>query len=256
MLTRDQLLEQYKVVRNFNNVDFKICIITNGKAKEGGILLVGMNPSGDSDKDDRFDYLNCWGEPFWDPKHKMMGSNPKVEREEDRIGGFDKLCGYIDLFPIRKGRQVKFEENNDMYNLQMGQLLSITQDYIEDYHPRLIIFANTSIYYWGFKKKKDDFEEEKGIWMGYKFNKIKKKDSPLFGKQDKDYWPVYKIIGIEPSGVNRYRKQTRLEGSFFLRYRQHLDQYGNSVLLNRELTPEDIKTIVEWIDPEWAKTLL
>lgn len=253
MQTKDLLLKQYREVLRLNNVHYNIALITNENAAEGGILLVGMNPSGKEgkeDKEDLYEYgKECDG--FWYPKHRMMG-------KYDSNNNFDDKCGFIDLFPIRKGDQEEFAKNNDSNNQMMGQLLGVTQDYIEALHPRLIIFANTSDYYWGFTKKKDRLKLKpgEGFWMGYKFEKIKKTVSPLLGKQEKCYWPLYKIVGIEPSGVNRNRKLTSLEGSYFLRYRQH-EAHGQIVKPERELLPEDIRTIVDWInDPVWAKELL
>lgn len=258
MLTRKLLLEHYKeIIKNHEaylkeqNEDFKVAVITNEQVKEGGIFMFGINPSG-SKGPEEFDYHKCWDlkekDKFWDPKHVMMGSNPI--KKEYGIDGYDKKCGYLDLFPIRQSSQKRFTANNDKYNELMGQLLSETQDYIEELHPKLIISANQdSFYYWGFEYNK----QGKGFWMGY--NRIKV-ESPLIGKQDKGYWKLWKITGIEPSGVNKGRNTTRLLGSYFLQYRQHKDLYQREVPENRRLTQEDIKTIVEWIDPEWAKTLL
>ena len=205
-----------------------------------------MNPSGD-DGLEYYDYLNCKEKEgakkgFWNPKHRMMGV-------------YDKKCAYIDLFPIRNSDQKEFEKNNDTSNNMMGQLLGVTQDYIEALRPKLIIFANaTTEYYWGIKRKKDytkNFED--GFWMDYQFDK--NVESPLNGKEDKGFWPYSKIIGINPSGVNKYRNSTNLVGTYFLKYRQH-DAKCGVVKETRELTQEDIKTIVESIDPEWAKSLL
>lgn len=253
MQTIQELIERYGDV--LSNKGFKYAVITNEEAREDGILVVGMNPSGsgkESDKPyDTYQYLKCGTDEgkydsFWSPKHQMMGYRSSLD--------YDQKCGYVDLFPVRLGDQAKFAQYNDSENLLMGQLLSITQDYIEAMRPRLIIFANTSDYYWGFRKKKNITEQTNGVgfWMGYKFQKL---CSPLKGVQQKDYWPYYKIVGIEPSGVNRNRIKTNLDGTYFLRYRQH-EAHGKVVLPERELKPEDIKTIVESIDPEWAKSLL
>jgi len=253
MPTGEILLEHYREVLNHNNVNFELCVITNKDAKDGGILLVGMNPSGNGRKE-LFDYIEqCFEEEgkkdgFWNPKHRMMGKG-------DIKNNFDNKCGFIDLFPIRKGDQKAFEKNNDSNNQMMGQLLGVTQDYIETLHPRLIIFANTSDYYWGFTKEKDRLKLKpgEGFWMGYKFEPL---PSPLKGRQEKDYWPFFKIIGIDPSGVNKFRRTTQLQNTYFLRYRQH-EAHGQIVKPERELTPEDIRTIVNWInDPEWTAKLL
>ena len=223
------LMDYYKnVVQVEENINADLGLITNPNAKKGGILLVGMNPSGSGQQE--YDYRECHSD-FWDPKHKMMGK-------------YDQQCGYIDLLPVRNGRQVNVHLDNDVKNRYHGKLLAFTRDFIEDLCPRLIIFANTSTYYWGLHKK--------DRWMGYSFEKI---TSPLDGERKR--WPLYRINGIEPTGVNRNVTTTNLKGTYFLQYRQHKDMFGNVVPESRELRFEDIQTIARFIDPkcEWEKTL-
>lgn len=258
VLSREHLLDSYEGVIDEFKKDFKFAVITNNQAiSDGGILLVGMNPSNRIDiqkipKRQSFDYLDCppkdsnIKDDFWDPKHKMMGE-------------YDDHCAYIDLFPLRDGSQktmVNYMRQEEMRPL-MGALLRITQDYIESLHPRLIIFANTFTAPWGFRMKGkicEDSTEIKydNVWMGYTKENIV---SPLAGSK-KGTWKFYRITGIIPSDVNRKRETTNLQNSFFLQYRQHYNQVHQPVPEDKELTPADIRTIVEWIDPEWAKELL
>lgn len=243
MLSRNLLLEHYKEIFNQNSSSFNHAIITNENAIEEGILLMGLNPSGNpfgETPDDResieyYGEKGCHGK-YWDPKHEMMGC-------------YDKKCAYLDLLPIRDGNQDHIKKYNEEYNELIGQLISETQDYIESLKPKLIIYANSLDFYWGcFGRKK---QTDDGFWMDYIFEKVG--DKPLKG--DKSCWPFYKIIGINPSGVNKQRSITELQGTFFLRYRQHKTKYG-SVPINKKLTQEDIKVLVEWIDSVWAKSLL
>ena len=224
MMTAEELMGQYKKVREEEGVNGGLGLITNPNAKERGILLVGMNPSGEGDG--IHPYSNCETE-FWIPKHSMMGL-------------FDKKCGYIDLLPVRNGRQSKVQKDNDLSNRYHGRLLAHTRDYIEELRPRLIIFANSANYYWGFRKE----------WMGYSFNKVK---TPLDGERKR--WKLFQITGIEPTGVNRFVNETNLVGTFFLQYRQHKDMYGKPVPEDRMLRFADIQTIAKFIDSGWEKEL-
>ena len=244
-MTRKELLSKYEEV--LRDEIYGYTVETNENAREGGILLVGLNPS-NNDSEPEHEYRECTGD-FWNPKHVMMGK-------------YDSRCAYIDLFPIREGSQTKFEKE---VSIELkGKLLSIIQDFIEELHPRLIISVNkSSQYYWGFKKVKKDcavksFEDEYDkVWMGYEFKRIK--PSPLSGRGRKDYWNFYKVTGIVPSAVNKWRKTTSLvehQDSYYLQYRQHKDANGGEVADDRRLTPDDIRTLVEWIDLEWGKSLL
>lgn len=224
MMTAEALMEIYKKVREEENVDGGLGLIMNPKAKVGGILLVGMNPSGEGDG--RKNYIDCKSE-FWNPKHEMMGD-------------YDNKCGYIDLLPVRNGRQLQVHVDNDLKNRYHGRLLAHTRDYIEELRPRFIIFANSANYYWGFGKG----------WMGYTFNKVK---TPLDGERKR--WNLFQITGIEPTGVNRFVHDTNLVGTFFLQYRQHKDMFGNPVPEERKLRSADIQTIVKFIDSDWEKEL-
>jgi|GEM_PF-3889991 len=254
MLTREQLLEQYKKVLIEQGKEFNLCLITNSNINDikGGILLVGINPCGEpiGKGVDPYEY-ECCQTKFWRPKHEMMG-------KDDPINNYDKKCAYIDLIPIRTKNQNQLLGYLRSENALMGALLSYTQDYIESLSPRLIIYANSLCGLWGLNKTKikgssDDKVEYKNAWMGYDFEPIIQ--SPLEGIEDKGHWPYFKITGIIPSGVNRMRTTSNLIGSFFLRYGQHYTIKGQ-IPKKQQLTPVDIKRIVESIDPEWAKTLL
>ena len=157
------------------------------------------------------------------------------------MGDYNDKCGYIDLLPIRNGRQEVVHSDKEINFF--GKFLAHTRDYIEELRPRLIIFANSKAhYYWGFKKETP--------WMGYTFQKV---NSPLEG--ERRYWKVYQITGIVPTGVNRYANSTNLIGTYFLQYRQHKDMFGIPVPKEKELRYVDIQTIAKIIDVDWEKKL-
>ena len=232
-MTAKELMSCYEEVREKEKINGELCLITNPKAKTGdnsktgGILLVGMNPSGKGQGDVIKDYKDC-NDGFWISKHSMMGI-------------YDEKCGYIDLLPFRNGTQTIARDNDEIR--YRGELLCNTRDYIEELCPRLIIFANkTANYYWGFNKKKP--------WMGYTFQEI---ESPLDG--ERKYWKLFQITGIEPTDVNRNVNETNLKGTYFLQYRQHNNRNRKTVSEERVLRFEDIRTIAKFIDEKWEKTL-
>lgn len=192
-MTAEELMNRYKKVREEEKIEGELGLITNPNAKTrdnsrtGGILLVGMNPSGKGDGVIS-NYIDC-KTSFWIPKHTMMGK-------------YDEKCGYVDLLPFRNGTQTIACDNDEIR--YRGKLLCNTRDYIEELCPRLIIFANkTASYYWGFNKKK--------LWMGYTFEEI---ESPLDGERKK--WKLYQITGIKRTDVNRNVNETNLKGTYFL----------------------------------------
>ena len=97
MMTAEELMVLYKKIRYEERVSGGLGLITNPIAKERGILLVGLNPSGEGDG--IYSYSTCRSE-FCDPKHSMMGN-------------YDENCGYIDLLPVRNGRQTKVNNDNE-----------------------------------------------------------------------------------------------------------------------------------------------
>lgn len=250
MISKDFLLEQYKSVLAKQNKQYNLDLTTNSYCNTNGILLAGINPCGEpiGKLANSHEYDNC-SSKFWNPKHHMMG-------KEEHVYNYDKKCAYIDLIPVMTRNQNQLKQYLDKENSLMGALLSYTQDYIEALSPKLIIYANSMTGLWGMDKKKTNSteygNEYSNVWMGYDFLPV---ESPLKGHEDKGEWPFYQITSIIPSGVNRFRKDTYLKGTYFLRYGQHFTIRGQ-IPKRKQLTPHDVKTIVEWIDPIWAKELL
>ncbi len=234
MMDAETLMYYYKnVVQKEENINDGLGLITNPNAQKGGILLVGMNPSGEGQ--DIYCYLKCHSR-FWNPKHKMMGD-------------YDAKCGYIDLLPIRDPVQdtiIKRIKADEDFRRYCGKLLAFTRDYIELLRPRLIIIANKDAwFFWGFSKWK---------WMGYTFKDID--IAPESRRElDRGRWPLVQICDIEPTDVNRHSTTTNLDGTYIVGYRQEGGRAG-SIPKEQKL---NIKKIVEFIDSklpfEWEKTL-
>lgn len=223
-----------KAIEKFKE-QYGLCIITNPNAKNGGILLVGMNPSGNEVDDIPFvDYNLCrkkaeggFGDrsSFWGPKHEMMGK-------------YDKYVNYIDLLPIRSTIQNDVDKMDNKYR---ARLLEITQQHIEEIRPKLIILANSSaLYYWG--------SNPDAVWMGYKLGEPFKR---LKGK-----WALYKISGLrkdEKELINqeyfsKHNYKTNLEGSYLLSYCQ-VSKRHNYPKPEEIITESDIETLLKEIDP-------
>lgn len=239
MNAADLLLSKYKdSVRHFD-LHYEFCIISNSQAKNGGILIVGMNPSGDSGPEIADYFYNCrkkseggWGDKgcFWGPKHDMMGK-------------YDRYAQYIDLLPIRLTPQKDVDTIDSNYR---ARLLEVTQQHIEEIGPKLIILANSSaIYYWGSNKD--------SVWMGYQLEHI---------HLLKNKWELYRIKGLrdkESDLINRefftkHKFISNLEDSYLLRYCQ-VSKRHKQPKPDEIITETDIELLLKEIDPVWESTL-
>lgn len=240
MNSAKNLLKEYNEAVGPKKGSYGFCVINNPIAIQRGIMLVGMNPSGNTTDDCFVDYLKCrrrseggYGDRacFWGPKHEMMGK-------------YDKYTDYIDLLPIKLTDQ-KIVDFIDPFI--RGRLLEVTQRYIEEMKPKLIILVNKSaLYYWGCN---DD-----ATWMGYQLgNPVKK----LKGR-----WDLYNIQGLKTQMQDRINQdfflkhgnKTNLEGSYLLQYCQ-VSKRRNYPDQETVLQTSDIESLLKEIDPEWEKTL-
>lgn len=230
-----------KAIRGFKE-HYGFCIVSNPDAKKEGILLVGMNPSNPSGKEDdcEVDYRFCRKKSeggggdkssFWGPKHEMMGK-------------YDKYVNYIDLLPIRLSDQNDVDMIDCDYR---ARLLEITQQHIEEIKPKLIILANSSaLYYWG--------RNTDAVWMGYQLGE------PI--RRLKGKWELYRINGLrkdEKDLINQeYFSQrnfkTKLEGSYLLCYCQ-VSKRRKYPKPEQIITESDIETLLKEIDPIKEKSL-
>lgn len=228
MDTKTRLMAEYQNAITRIPHSYNLCVITNSKAKMGGIMLAGMNPSREKGPE-FFDYLDCHG-GFWNPKHEMMGK-------------YDKYVAYVDLLPIRKTEQVTVGQIDNDYR---ARLLEVTQRHIEEMSPRLIIVVNkASMYYWGCN---DD-----ATWMGYQLGE------PI--KQIKGRWKLYRIQGLKTDKKDRINQdyflkrsnKTNLEDCYLLQYRQVTAWRHPEP--DHTITAADIESLLKEIDAEWEKTL-
>lgn len=219
---------------------FGYCVITNPDAKVGGVMLVGINPSGHGSDDIIVDYRKCksraeggWGDPasFWGPKHRMMGK-------------YDRYAAYVDLLPIRMTHQHEVDNLNPAFR---ARLLEVTQKHIEEMKPRLIILVNQSaLYYWG--------SNEDATWMGYRLGQ------PV--KQLKGKWNLYRIQGLKTEKRDRINQEyfidkgniTQLEGCYLLHYCQ-ASVRRNYPISGLQINEPDIAELLKGIDPKWEQTL-
>lgn len=240
MMPPESLLKEYNDVTIGAKGRFGYCVITNPDAKIGGVMLAGINPSGQGSDDIIVDYRMCrsraesgWGDPhsFWGPKHQMMGK-------------YDRYVAYVDLLPIRMTPQNKVDELDPSFR---ARLLEVTQKHIEEMKPKLIILLNQSaLYYWG--------SNEDATWMGYDLG------SPV--GQLKGRWDLYQIRGLKTDKEDRINQDyfaanenaTQLEGSYFLHYCQ-VNRRRNYPRPEYLLDSTDIELLLKEIDPEWERTL-
>lgn len=240
MMPPELLLKEYNDVTIGAKGRFGYCVISNPDAKIGGVMLTGINPSGQGSDDIIVDYRMCrsraeggWGDRggFWGPKHLMMGK-------------YDRYVEYIDLLPIRMTDQNEVDELDPSFR---ARLLEVTQKYIEEMKPKLIILVNQkALYYWG--------SNEDATWMGYDLG------NPV--KQIKGRWNLYQIRGLKTDKKDRINQQffaargnvTQLEGCYLLHYCQ-IKRSRNSTKPEYILGPSDIELLLREIDSEWERTL-
>lgn len=240
----------------------------NDSIEKRPFLLTGINPSFVSHDGKwffpggykQFTFLNAISkskpQDYWGKK--------RVQFSHDLCKADDlcKTMAYLDLFPIRERDQILFEQvfKNPKLTKLRADLLSITQDAIEEMKPRLIVHANRqSMYYWGIKKNTpagDDANDYEHPWMGYKVKRVVKDLSKFSSKEHLveiknlpdcmteerlKKFPLYMIIGYIDNSerINNNRKSTSLEGCFLMEY----------VMEYRE--KEDLDKMYKY--PEWVK---
>ena len=214
----------------------------NDSIEKRPFLLTGINPSfGSQDGEWKF-FPGGYDEPF-------IFRNATNSKRQDYWGKkrkqfSDDLCktmAYLDLFPIRESEQRLFEQvfKNPKLTKLRADILSITQDAIEEMKPRLIVHANRqSMYYWGIKPAQEadvDANDYEHPWMGYKVKRVVKDISKFNSKEHLveikklpdcmteerlKKFPLYKIIGYIDNSerINYKRKSTSLEGCFLMEY--------------------------------------
>jgi len=194
----------------------------NDSIEKRPFLLTGINPSFRPHKGKWEFFLGGYDTPFTFRK-AISDSNRQDYWGKKREQFGDDLCNtmaYLDLFPIRESEQRLFEQvfNNPKLTKLRADLLSITQDAIEEMKPLLIVHANKdSLYYWGIKKNTpagDDANDYEHPWMGYKVKRVTLEtypDLPSCMLQDDrlSLFPLYEIVGFVDSDkrINHIERQ-------------------------------------------------
>lgn len=193
----------------------------------GGILLVGVNPSFDGEKEAK----NCSLNECHD-----FGRCRHWDRWKDNLRDIIKenRVSYIDLFPLRVTKQKHEFERFVPLELK-AELLRKTQLEIERLRPRLIIHANTaSMFYYGLNHDNP--------WMGYD---LEKKDLPL---ELKDKGELYIINGLLES-EERINYNCLHETSLTDEYNTYifLCKYQNYLKKEKRLCRQDINLLCEFL---------
>jgi len=185
-----------------------LCICANNPT--GGILVTGINPSGDMAANFAFSFKNALhkSKGFWHDKAKEL-----IDMRYELI---DELkLSYLDLFPFHNSNQWKFIDSLKRMSRSLDFqrcILEVTQNEIENViKPKLIIHANaSSAYYWGLNRN--------AMWMGYKMEKLNDIPNSLQKLQGR----LYLITGFRDDmareRINSKLKDTNLKGTIFLRH--------------------------------------
>ena len=208
-----------------------------------GLLLTGINPSfNEKDKDvPFFVFSEAKESSYWATKHNQFGG-----RDSDLV---QNHMVYLDLFPLKESRQLRFEKILRPYNDLRMLLLKKTQEEIERIDPKLIVHANKgSLYYWGLNPKtyQKDYETP---WLNYDFDEIDLHDCPPLEEYAKRL--DSKDIPMEKRFVHLYRISGNAWGKdsnhFFLAY---IMEYNRMEGWKRDqlLTAEEMKALWEWCD--------
>ena len=211
-----------------------------------GLLLTGINPSfNEKDEDVPFfvfsDAKDKGKSRYWAKKHKQFGG-----RDSDLV---QNHMGYLDLFPLKESRQLRFEKILRPCNDLRMLLLKKTQEEIERIDPKLIVHANKgSLYYWGLNPAtyQKDYENP---WLNYDFDEIDLHDCPPLEEYAKRL--DCKAIPMEKRFVHLYRITGNAWGKdanhFFLAYA--MEYYGmKDWQRDQLLTAEEMKALWEWCD--------
>ena len=202
----------------------------NDSIEKRPFLLTGINPSFGPHKGKweffpggykTFTFLGAISDSkpqdYWGKQGKQFGYDQKRKQFSDDLC---KTMAYLDLFPIRESNQILFEQvfNNPKLTKLRADLLSITQDAIEEMKPLLIVHANKeSLYYWGIKKNTqagDDANDYEHPWMGYKVKRVTLETYPDLPPCMLEYdrlslFPLYEIVGFVDSDkrINHIERQ-------------------------------------------------
>lgn len=201
-----ELEAEYKKI--LGDTHFWNCVdIENAR---GNYLWSSINPSGKGDEEIPFN-LHWVGTDNYslDPKSEYWN------KLKGKIGRHINQFGHIDLFPIHCSDEADFlkryrgKENTPEFK-RFVALLKITQEFIEELCPKLIVYSNASTsYLWGWPKQ---------TWMGYILEPVVLScpiSSGRISQHPKD--SLFRIVGINTGNqVIKKEKSTALDGTYLL----------------------------------------
>ena len=254
-MEHNTLLESYKNIVNnwlekiedesFREMVTRGLVISVNHTNQPSLLLSGTNPSFNERMNNRNDIL------FEFAKAEDYGRSKYWAKKHDQFGGKEselvqKNMAYLDLFPLKESKQLRFERVLQPYNDFRMALLIETKKEIEKLNPKLIVHANkSSLYYWGLNPI-TYMKDNVNIWLNYDFVEINFRDCPPLIKyskrvdtfnlpKEKQFVHFYKISGNGFVDDNHY----------FLAY--VMEYYGMRDWQKVQLlTPIEMTELWEW----------
>ena len=217
----EKLLKQYKEVLEreefqAENAEYGHMLCVPSDNPKGKILFTGINPSLGKGGEQENVPFKLFSGKFWKPVIDLAG---------DLVND----TAYIDLFPLRKTKQVKFEQLGRDFR---GRILEVTQMEIERLEPKLIVVLNASSkHYWGPEG-----------WMGYSFEETS--FEPIHGRL------LYKITGFSPDckdRINPELTESHLKGTYIFFYRMLSSRYEMDLNVADRLCYKDINILWSWV---------
>lgn len=219
----EQLKQDYKdciiKYRDFNGTDLdEILLNSDGSIKfwncinienaENNILWASINPSNNGDTRER-DFNMRWSDVNWSG-HYWSCFKRRIGDDDSQLRN---ICGHMDLLPIaitcQKDISKKFFTKEDTPQRKFAAtLLRISQEFIEELCPKLIVYSNcSSSFLWGFN--------EKHPWMGYSFEATSINSKISRGRySEKPKSSFFKFNGIRNSFYGK--TETNLQEKYFL----------------------------------------
>ena len=231
MMTDIELAGEYKGI--LGDTLFWNCVsIENAR---NGFLWCSINP-GEVKGGERFN--DCW------ENMRDIGRSKYWMTLKRKIGTRLNRFGHIDLFPIHCSDEIDFlstyrgKEETPEFK-KFVALLKVTQEFIENLCPRLIVYSNASTsYLWGWPKQD---------WMGYILEPVLLPFSITSGRISKHSQDsLFRITGINDSKqVIKEIKTTALKdiGTYIL-----LDNQNDNHFQHPEISPEDLDSIIKFLN--------
>ena len=227
MMNANELEAEYKKI--LGDTHFWNCVdIENAR---GNYLWSSVNPSGGEEIPFNLHWVGTDNYSL-DPKSKYWN------KLKGKIGRHINQFGHIDLLPILCSDEAVFlkkyrgKEESPEFK-RFVALLKITQEFIEDLRPKLIVYSNAlTSYLWGWPKQ---------TWMGYILEPVVLScpiSSGRISQHPKD--SLFRIVGINTGNqVIKKEKTTALDGTYLLIDNQNDNHFGHP-----EISAADLDFII------------